>query len=129
MCTRPLHDRPRLAVLALPASPAQAGGVVSVCNETALTAALAGGGTVTFSCSGTITVTSTLGIVADVTIDGSGQNVAISGGGAVGVFCVNSGVTLNLNKLTVADGMADVWRRHPQRRRHGDGEQQHLLRQ
>ena len=50
-----------LLVLALPASPAQAGGVVSVCNETALTAALTGGGTVTFSCSGTITLTSTLG--------------------------------------------------------------------
>ena len=96
-----------LLVLALPASPAQAGGVVSACNETALTAALAGGGTVTFSCSGTITVTSTLGIAADVTIDGSGQNVVLSGGGAVGVFVVKPGVTLNLNKLTVADGKAD----------------------
>jgi hypothetical protein len=96
-----------LLVLALPASPAQAGGVVSACNETALKAALADGGTVTFSCSGTITLTSTLGIAADTTIDGSGQNVVISGGGAVGVFVVNPGVTLNLNKLIVADGKAD----------------------
>ena len=61
----------------------------------------------TFSCSGTITLTSTLAIAADTTIDGSGQNVVISGGGAVGVFVVNPGVTLNLNKLTVADGKAD----------------------
>ena len=96
-----------LLVLALPASPAQAGGVVSACNETALKAALAGGGTVTFSCSGTITLTSTVAIAANTTIDGSGQNVTISGGGAVGVFFVNSGVTLNLNKLTIADGNAD----------------------
>ena len=60
----------------------------------------------TFSCSGTITLTSTIAIAADTTIDGSGQNVTISGGGAVGVFVVNPGVTLNLNKLTVADGKA-----------------------
>ena len=43
----------------------------------------------------------------DVTIDGAGTTVIISGGGAVGVFVVNPGVTLNLNKLTVADGKAD----------------------
>ena len=60
-----------LLVLALPASPAQAGGVVSVCDETHLLAALTGGGTVTFACSGTITLTSTIIISADTSIDGS----------------------------------------------------------
>ena len=46
-----------LLTLAAPAAPAHAGGIVSVCDEAHLLAALAGGGTVTFSCSGTITLT------------------------------------------------------------------------
>ena len=50
-----------LAVASAP-TPAQAGGVVSVCDEAHLLAALAGGGTVTFNCSGTITLTATIAI-------------------------------------------------------------------
>src|SRR5512137_1748343 len=92
-----------LAVASAP-TPAQAGGVVSVCDETHLLAALAGGGTVTFSCSGTISLAAEIVIAADTTVDGSGQTVTISGNHAVRVFMVNSGVTLNLNELTVADG-------------------------
>jgi hypothetical protein len=93
-----------LLALAVPASPAHAGGVVTVCDEAHLLAALAGGGTVTFTCSGTITLTATIVILADTTIDGSGQTVTISGNNAVRVFVVNEGVTLNLNRLTVANG-------------------------
>ena len=104
-----------LLALAVPASPAHAGGIVSICDEAHLLAALAGGGTVTFSCSGTITLTAEITIAADTTIDGSGQAVTISGNNAVRVFTVNSGVTVNLNRLTVADGCC---RRLRQRRRH-----------
>jgi hypothetical protein len=93
-----------LLALAFPASPAHAGGVVTVCDEAHLLAALAGGGTVTFACSGVITLTETITIDADTTIDGNGQTVTISGDGAVGVFVVNSGVALNLNELTIANG-------------------------
>lgn len=85
-------------------TPAHAGGVVSVCDEAHLLAALTGGGTVTFSCSGTITLTAEIVISADMTIDGSGQTVTISGNHAVRIFFVNSGRTLNLNRLTVAAG-------------------------
>jgi hypothetical protein len=85
-------------------SPAHAGGVVAVCDEAHLLAALAGGGTVTFACSGTITLSNTITIAADTTIDGSGQEITISGNDAVRVFTVNAGATLNLNKLTVAHG-------------------------
>lgn len=92
--------------LALPASSAHAGGVVTVCDEAHLRAALAGGGTVTFSCSGTITLAATLTIAANTTIDGSGHHIILSGGNAVRVLRVNSGVTLNLNKLTIANGKA-----------------------
>ena len=87
-------------------TPAHAGGVVSVCDEAHLLAALAGGGTVTFSCSGTITLTSTITIATNTTIDSSGQNVTISGNHLVRPFSVNSGSTLNLNRLAVAKGMS-----------------------
>ncbi len=103
---RTIHILGILVLLALtvPASPAHAGGVVSVCDEAHLLAALAGGGTVTFECSGTITLTAEIVIAADTTIDGSGQDVTISGNNAVRVFTVSSGVKLNLDELTVANG-------------------------
>ena len=93
-----------LLALAVPATPAHAGGVVSVCDEAHLRAALAGGGTVTFTCSGTITLTAEITIAADTTIDGTGQAVTISGNNAVRVLAVNSGVRLNVDGLTVANG-------------------------
>src|SRR5215472_13548536 len=96
-----------LFVIAMACTPImRAAGVVSSCDEGSLLTAVSGGGTVTFTCSGTITLTATITIYADTTIDGSGQNVTISGGGAVGVFVVPTGVKLNLNKLTIANGNA-----------------------
>ncbi len=96
-----------LLALAAPASTAHAGGIVSVCDEAHLRAALAGGGTVTFSCSGTITLAAQILITADTTIDGSGQTVTISGNHAVRVFYVDYRIpviTFNLNMITIADG-------------------------
>jgi hypothetical protein len=105
---RPKHLVTLLVLLTLTVAsaptPAHAGGIVSICDQAHLLAALAGGSTVTFSCSGTITLTGTITIVTDTTIDGSGQTVTISGNHAVRVFTVNSGVTLNLSELTVANG-------------------------
>ena len=95
-----------LLTLALPAPPVQAGGVVSVCDEAHLLSALSGGGTVEFSCSGTIALTSTITISTNTTIDGAGQAVTISGNNSVGVFKVDSGVTLALNELIIANGSA-----------------------
>ena len=62
-------------------------------DEGHLLTALSGGGTVTFSCSGTITLTAEITIAADTILDGSGQAVTISGNHAVRVFAVNEGVT------------------------------------
>lgn len=92
-----------LILISLP-SPAQAGGVVTICDETHLLAALTGGGTVTFACSGTITLTSTITIVANTTIDGSGQTVAISGNDTTLVFSVNQTGVLDLKNLTIING-------------------------
>ena len=79
-----------LLALAMPASPAHAGGIVSVCDEAHLLAALAGGGTVILTCSGTITLTATITVAANTTLDGSGQAVTISGNHLVRVFSVSS---------------------------------------
>jgi predicted outer membrane repeat protein len=97
-----------LAALNLLAAPvAHASGAVSICDEASLTGALAGGGLVTFTCSGTITLTATIAIGSDTTIDGTGQSVTISGGNNVRIFSINEGVTFNLQKLTVANGVCD----------------------
>lgn len=98
-----------MLTLALTAPPAHAGGVVTVCDETHLLAALAGGGTVTFACSGTIVLTNTITIEAGTAIDGSGQEITISGNDWRRVFWVNPSATLDLNMLTIAEGNAGYY--------------------
>jgi CSLREA domain-containing protein len=60
--------------------------------------------TVNFATSGTITLSSKLYINCNMTIDGAGRSVTVSGNNAMGVFYVNGGRTLNLNKMTVTNG-------------------------
>jgi hypothetical protein len=55
-----------------------AGGVVTNCTEAALRAAMAGGGTVTFACDGTIALANTMTNAADTTLDASGHQITIS---------------------------------------------------
>jgi len=63
------------------------------------------GDRITFSCSGTIPITSTLTISTNnLTLDGSGQAVTLDGGNSMEVLSVNSGVTFTLNALTIANG-------------------------
>ena len=78
---------------------ARAGGVVSDCTETALRAALTGGGTVTFSCSGTIIVTNTV-VVTTPTVTASDRQVATSS---------NAGPRRSTRKMP-AFTMAAEWR-------------------
>lgn len=63
---------------------------------------------ITFGVSGAITlISSGLTIIESLTIDGSGTSVTISGGGAVRVFDIATGVNVTLTRLTIADGVAD----------------------
>jgi len=78
--------------------------VLTNCTEAALRAAMAWGGTVTFACDGTITLASTITNTVNVTLDGSGHHVTISGGNAVRVFSVSANATLALVNLTIANG-------------------------
>ena len=81
--------------------------VVTNSTETALRAALAAGGAVTFASSGAITLTGTVEIARDTVLDGSGQDVSISGGKAVRVFYVDINVHFSVIHLTIADGLSD----------------------
>jgi hypothetical protein len=91
--------------------PAMAAGVVGngtavSCTEAALDAALVGGGNIAFNCGSspvTITVTSQKTITANTSIDG-GSKITLSGGNSTQVFHVNSGVSLAVSNLTVANG-------------------------
>jgi predicted outer membrane repeat protein len=77
---------------------------ISICDASHLQAAVASGGAITFSCSGTITLTSPLTISQDTTIDGTGQSVTISGGGTSQVLSISAGVNVTLKNLTISDG-------------------------
>jgi len=92
-----------------------AASTVATCDEAGLRAAIgtaAPGDTITFECSGTVTLTATGGgpisIDKNLTIDGSGQSVTISGGGSVGVVEISTGVTVMLKGLTISNGHSDV---------------------
>jgi N-acetylneuraminic acid mutarotase len=67
------------------------------------------GDTITFGCSGTITLQSPLSLTNPMTIDGSGQNVIIDGGGSVQLFTITgngSATPTILNDLTLENGNA-----------------------
>ena len=84
----------------------QAAGVVGTgsaasCTDAALNAALAGGGLVTFNCGAgpaTITITGTMEVAVDTTIDGGGT-ITFDGETSTGVLLVETGVTLFLQNL------------------------------
>lgn len=97
---------------AAPAAPVRAAGVVGdgtagSCTEAAFTAALTGGGTVSFNCGGpaTIPIISVKTIAQDTIIDGSGE-ITLDGGLTTRLFVVNSGATLRLHNIILASAYA-----------------------
>jgi hypothetical protein len=104
-----------LAVVAASAPVARAATItVSNANDSGtgslrqVIASAAAGDTITFDGDYTITLTSQLTISKNLTIDGVGHSVTVSGQNATRVFYVNDGVTFNLQNLTVANGSTDV---------------------
>lgn len=81
-----------------------AGGIVTTSSETELRNAVNSGGLVTISFSGTTVLTSPLILSSDTTIDASGYNFTLSGGGATRILEVPVGKTLRLNSLSLAQG-------------------------
>jgi hypothetical protein len=93
-----------VALLLLLPLAAHGGGVVTECTESNLRAAMAGGGTVTFACDGTITLSNTITTLLNTVLDGSGHQITISGNNLVRVFHVNTNVSFTAMNLTIASG-------------------------
>lgn len=85
---------------------ARAGGTVTDCTEASLRAAMAGGGTVTFACDGTITLSNTVSISENTFLEAGGHRVTINGNGSVRVFQVGTNVLFTVDNLTIANGLA-----------------------
>jgi predicted outer membrane repeat protein len=97
------------------AAPVRAAGVVGTgtptsCTAAALTAAVIGGGLVTFNC-GPVPHTITLGaqftLITNTTIDGGGL-VTLSGGDATRHAFINSGVNATFKNITLTNGYSAV---------------------
>jgi predicted outer membrane repeat protein len=86
-------------------------GTPASCTPAAFVQALTGGGTVTFDCGSdphTIVLAQRQTIAANTTIAGAGR-IALSGGGAHGVFTVQSGRTLVLDHVDIRDAAVENW--------------------
>ena len=104
------------ALAAWAASPAHAAGIVgsgtpASCTEAAFGAALTGGGTVTFNCGGgpvVIPITSPKLLSTSTTLDGTGQQVTLDGGGTTKMFLTTyqpaTGLSLVFRRLTLRNG-------------------------
>jgi RHS repeat-associated protein len=96
---------PAPGLAAPPLAPQSPATVITNCTEAGLDAALAQGGSLTFSCGGpvTITLTSTKVISQDTALDGASQ-VTLSGSGTVRLFRITGNVDVTLANLTLRDG-------------------------
>jgi Bacterial Ig domain/Bacterial Ig-like domain (group 3)/Carboxypeptidase regulatory-like domain len=94
-----------VAALAIGTLPASAS-VVTNCSESTLDAAIASGGTVTFTCSGIITLTNPLPVPnsGTLTIDG-GNSVTISGDDLEQIAVITGG-TVTFQNITLEAGLA-----------------------
>ena len=83
------------------------GGTPGSCTEAAFNAALAGGGSVSFNCGGshTITLTNEKTINSNTTINGGGQ-ISLSGGSSTRLFNLQNGSTLTLQNITLQNGFS-----------------------
>src|SRR5262249_56330096 len=78
--------------------------VVTVASEAALRNAIAIGGLVRCCFNGTITLSNTIDVARDVTLDAHGRSVVISGNNSNRIFNVASGVTFSATNLVFANG-------------------------
>lgn len=96
----------KLAAGALALASISVHAAVQTCNEAGLDAAIAAGGTNTFSCGSptTITVSATKGITGTgLVLDGGGL-LTISGGNTRRIFLVNGGASATFQNLTIRNG-------------------------
>lgn len=93
-----------LSLLLASAAPLRADSSVVSSSESAFLAGVNGGGVVKLSFTGSVSLTAPVVVDHDVTLDATGNTVAISGGNARRVFVVNPGATLTLIGVGVVGG-------------------------
>jgi hypothetical protein len=77
---------------------------ITNCDSDTMQTAIAGGGTVSFQCDGTIVLTNTVTVTNVLVLDGTGQSVTLSGAGTTRLFHIIRGAHLSLINLTLSDG-------------------------
>ena len=82
------------------------GGVITSLTQAELESAVGEGGTVLFDADGTVSLSRTVVITKDVSLDADGHHVTISGGGVERLFQLNTNVQLELKGLVLSDGLA-----------------------
>jgi hypothetical protein len=93
------------AILSMIPAPTGTNRIVANLDADELTRAVQAGGSVTFVCSGTITLSKPIALSQDVVVNGS-NSMAISGGNSTQLLAVGSGVNVTLRNLTLTGGLA-----------------------
>jgi hypothetical protein len=93
-----------LRLLLATTAPGVRAATLADCSEPALATAVAAGGEVTFACDGTIALNSPLVITQQVTLDGAGRAVTLSGRGFNRLFLVRTNGSLTLRRLALING-------------------------
>ncbi|MDB6039784.1 MAG: hypothetical protein JWM99_3625, partial [Verrucomicrobiales bacterium] len=79
--------------------------VVSEPTEASLRLAMSRGGLVRICCNGIITLSSTINVTNDVSLDATDRSLTISGNYSVRLFNVARGASLSITNLTLANGV------------------------
>jgi hypothetical protein len=93
-----------LGILRISAQPAL---VVNGLDQADLEGALNKGGTIIFGMDGTISLTNTLVVSTNTTLDGTGRKITLDGGNAVRLLSVTNAVTLRLVNLSLVNGHSE----------------------
>jgi hypothetical protein len=95
------------AVLTMIPAPTGTNRIVANLDPNELTRAVLEGGSVTFVCSGTITLSQPIVPWHAVIVDGGGYDITLSGGETNQMLAIPSGVNVGLRNLTFSDGVAN----------------------
>jgi hypothetical protein len=93
------------AVLTMIPAPTGTNRIVANLDPNELTKAVGAGGSVTFVCSGTITLSEPIAVGRDVVVEGS-NTITLSGAGRSQLLTIPSGVSVALRDLTISGGLA-----------------------
>ena len=92
------------AVLTMIPAPKGTNHIVANLDPNELIGAIEAGGSVTFVCNGTFSLSQPIVPTQDVVVDGSNYSVALSGGGRSQILAIPAGINVTLRDLTLTGG-------------------------